>query len=225
VARITGDMRSSLVLAVLGLLAAAVFLFGPDLPELRLLTKPLPVLCLVAGVGARDPLARCLQGGLLVSALGDGLLEAGFFLPGLLAFLAAHVSYAAGFCLDTRRPALLRALPFAVWGSLIYLHLRPGLGGLAIPVLVYVLAICTMMWRAAARIGAHGPPRRDEWAGLLGAMAFAASDTLIAFDRFRTPLPHAQLPIMVLYWAGQCGIAWAAWGRGHLGYAPPGRVP
>src|SRR5258708_9700642 len=150
-------MRWRLTLAGLGFLAAATFLvgLGLDLPALRFLSKPIPVLCLAAAVAAqrRDPLARALILGLVVSAVGDALLEGGLFLPGLLAFLGAHLAYATGFILDTRRRAVLRAPPFAAWGALIYALLFPNLGGLAVPVLLYLLAICVMMWRAA------GPPR------------------------------------------------------------------
>jgi alkenylglycerophosphocholine/alkenylglycerophosphoethanolamine hydrolase len=214
-------MRWRLTLAGIGFLAAAAFVVGLgfDLPVLRFLTKPLPVLCLAAAVAGqgRDPLARALTVGLVLSAVGDGLLEGGLFLPGLLAFLGAHVAYATGFFLDTPRLALLRALPFAGWGASIYVLLFPNLGALAVPVLLYLLAICVVMWRAAARIGAHGHSRPNEWVGLLGALAFAASDTLIALDRFHAPLPGAPLPIILLYWAGQCGLAGAAVGTASWG--------
>jgi hypothetical protein len=34
--------------------------------------------------------------------------------------------------------------------------------------------------------------------------------TLIAFDRFDAPIPGVRLPIMLLYWLGQWGIAASA---------------
>ena len=46
--------------------------------------------------------------------------------------------------------------------------------------------------------------------GLAGAVAFGASDTIIAFDRFSAPIAGARWPIMTLYWLGQCGIAASA---------------
>ncbi len=46
--------------------------------------------------------------------------------------------------------------------------------------------------------------------GLLGAVSFGASDTLIAFDRFAAPIPGVRWPIMILYWLGQSGIAASA---------------
>jgi uncharacterized membrane protein YhhN len=137
------------------------------------------------------------------------LLEAspGLFLPGLLAFLAAHVAYTTGFVRETRRAALLRAVPFALWGVAGYWAMRPGLGALQAPVIVYLAAICVMMWRAAATVGREGPAQRHEWLALGGAVLFGMSDTLIGLDRFHSPIAGARLPIILLYWLGQWGIA------------------
>ena len=88
-----------------------------------------------------------------------------------------------------------------------------GLGDLRPAVVAYVVAICTMVWRAAARVGRSGAPRAGEWAGLAGAIFFALSDTLIALDRFHGPVPYARVPIILLYWTGQAGIAWSARSR------------
>jgi 1-acyl-sn-glycerol-3-phosphate acyltransferase len=102
-----------------------------------------------------------------------------------------------------------------------FLYLRPRLDGLVLPVALYVAAIVAMMWRAAAR---------GEAAGLAGALCFAASDSLIALDRFVAPVPGARYAIMALYWAGQMGIAastaeWAARkvGMPELGPSVPSR--
>ena len=201
-------------LAATGGAAAVVYLaaMAADLRPLRLLAKPVPVLALAAWVVAAAPtaLGRLVAAGLLLSALGDLLLELGLFLPGLVAFLSAHLVYVAAFVSVERRPALARALPFGAWGVLALAVLRPGLGGMAVPVTVYVAVVCTMMWRAAARVGSASAPFPAAWLGLLGAVAFGASDTLIAFDRFRAPLPGVALPVMALYWLGQHGIAASA---------------
>ena len=78
------------------------------------------------------------------------------------------------------------------------------------PVTGYVVVICCMMWRAAARVGSRDTPALAAALGLAGAIAFGASDTLIAFDRFAAPIPGSAWPIMLLYWLGQCGIAASA---------------
>ncbi|HET6896715.1 MAG TPA: lysoplasmalogenase family protein [Vicinamibacteria bacterium] len=45
----------------------------------------------------------------------------------------------------------------------------------------------------------------------MGAVLFGLSDTLIAIGRFRASLPGgALLAIILLYWAGQAGIAASA---------------
>jgi alkenylglycerophosphocholine hydrolase len=92
--------------------------------------------------GARRPLAIALASaglsavmvGLVLSAFGDVLLDRGLFVPGLLAFLLAHVSYAAGFV--AARPQLLplRAAPFLAFGGGVYVLLQGGLGPMAVPV-------------------------------------------------------------------------------------------
>jgi alkenylglycerophosphocholine/alkenylglycerophosphoethanolamine hydrolase len=192
---------------------AAAFLLGlaVDSPLLRLAAKPVPVVCLAVWVGAygRSVSSRAVCAGLLLSALGDALLEASprLFLAGLLAFLAAHVAYTAGFVRESRRWCIARGLPFALWGVVGYLAMRGGLAELRAPVIVYLTAICVMMWRAAALPGHEGPVRRFEWLALAGAVLFGMSDTLIGLDRFRAPISGARVPIIVLYWLGQVGIA------------------
>ncbi len=205
---------SGRILLAIALAAALLYFVGEALPSpaLRLATKALPALCLAvwARRGPPSALRRLVSSGLLVSALGDLFLEIGLFLAGLVAFLLAHVAYAVAFFSVTRRPSLVRAIPFALYGALFWLYLRPRLGALAGPVLAYTTAICTMLWRAAARIGRPGDDRRSAWLGLLGALLFAASDSLIALDRFDAPLGAARHAILPLYWLGQLGIAASA---------------
>lgn len=199
-----------------GGLAGAAYLAGLwlDLAWLRIPAKPIPVLCLVLWVlgGPGGLYALRIAVGLLLSLVGDLLIEASF-LAGLVSFLLAHVVYIAGFSADARAPRLLRALPFAAFGLGMYAFLSPRLGDMSLPVAVYVAAICAMMWRAAARVGHAGPARPEEWSALTGAMLFALSDTLIALDRFRAPIAGVRFPIILLYWAGQVGIALSARAR------------
>jgi uncharacterized membrane protein YhhN len=203
--------RPARLAGVVGLLAAAVHFAAMafDWRLVGLVSKPLPALALAGWVLARGsaPLRRPVALGLVLSALGDVQLELGRFLPGLVSFLAAHVAYLWAFMAAERRPALLRLVPFFLWGALALHLLRPGLGTMFLPVAVYIAVICTMMWRAAARVGPGG---HAALLGLAGALAFGASDTLIAFDRFHAPIPEAGWLIMALYWLGQSGIAASA---------------
>ena len=207
--------RRVAALSALGIAAAAAFVAttGADLPGLRLLAKPIPVLVLAALVLGHDPdrYSRWIALGLVLGALGDALLELGpaTFLAGLVAFLAAHLAYVAAFLRRRPSPLPLRAIPFALFGGAIFSALRPGLGAMELPVAAYTATICLMGWRALAVLGRGGG--RDPWFGLVGALAFIASDTLLAFNRFDAPVPGAAYLVIGLYWLGQLGIAASAW--------------
>jgi uncharacterized membrane protein YhhN len=206
-------MTARRAMTALAVVAAILYLAGlaVEAPALRLLSKPVPTLALAALVlsGRRDGYAAALAGGLTLSALGDLLLEVpGHFVGGLATFLCAHLAYTAAFVREERRLRIGRALPFSLWLLGAFLWIRPGLGEMTVPVVVYMLAIGTMMWRAAARWGDHP----GGTAAFAGAVLFGLSDTLIAIDRFRVPLPGAPYAIILLYWAGQAGIAASARG-------------
>jgi len=178
---------------------------------LWLVVKPLPVLALslwVLGAPRRAYRDR-LAAGLLLSLVGDVLIETSF-VGGLAVFLLAHVAYVSAFLADTKQKHLVRALPIAVYAVGVTAFLWRNLGDLRAAVVAYVIAISAMVWRAGARVGRAGAPRPGEWAGLAGAILFALSDTLIALDRFHAPVPHARITIILLYWAGQLGIAASA---------------
>jgi uncharacterized membrane protein YhhN len=198
-------------LGALAIAAAIVYVVGlaAHRPDLRLAAKPVPALALAALVLSerRDGYGAALAGGLILSAFGDLLLEApSRFVAGLATFLCAHVAYTAAFLRGERRWRAVRALPFAVWLIAAFAWIRPGLGDMTVPVVVYMLAIGAMMWRAAARWGAHPGAA----SALVGATLFGLSDTLIAIDRFHAPIPGAPYAIILLYWAGQAGIAASA---------------
>ena len=208
--RVTSRART--VALVVGALAAAAYLWLFSSAPWWVLAalKPIPVLTLAywCWPSVRDARARLVPAALVVSAVGDGLLvHPRLFLPGVAVFLAAHLLYTAAFLACTRRLRLLRAVPFALWGAAGLALLVPVLGALVWPVAVYVLALCVMMWRAAACVASAGGPRRAEWWALAGAVLFGMSDTLLALHRFLTPWPDAPYVYMILYWAGQAGIA------------------
>ena len=202
--------KDTLPLAV-GLAAAAAYFFGlfADLYTLRLLTKPLPVLCLIAWLAPfADADHRRIAMALALSAIGDLFLELQppFFVPGLVAFLGAQAVYVVAFTARDRRPQWLHAAPAALFGIGAYLWLAPSLGGLREAVAAYILAICLMLWRAWATVGGPHPPRLARYAAV-GATAFALSDLLVAYNRFVAPVLALKFLLMVLYWSAQWLIA------------------
>ena len=199
---------------ILGFQAAGAVLFGvaADLLYLRLAAKPFIMLAMVAWIWPfKSRYQRWIIIGLLFSILGGLLLEwSGLFLAGLIAFLLAHLAYIGAYLKATRRLAIGWMIPFFLYGLGIYALLWPGLGNMTLPVGIYILVICAMMWRAAACLGSRGQPTRGEWAALIGAILFALSDSLIGIVAFLNPLAWLNYPILIFYWLGQWGIAYSA---------------
>ncbi len=201
-------IRTAAPLAVAAI-TAVLFLLQPAgfPPSFWVVEKAVPAVCL-ASVAFQNTsaLGRLIGAGLLFSAVGDVVLEipADLFVPGLLAFLTAHLFYVAAWLADDRAPKLFVALPFYAYGIGMLVYLHDGLGDLFVPVAVYVAVICTMLWRAWARVS-----KDSDWtvlAGAVGVIVFAISDSAIALNKFHAPTPHADLFIMVTYWLGQAGI-------------------
>lgn len=190
------------------LLGIALFFVGQalDLLPLRVTVKALPVLALAWSVRDRGVFGRTVAIGLLLGGVGDVVLELGYFLPGLVAFLLGHIAYIVAFWRDggeasqasAARLAPLQALPPLVFVGVLSAVCVPAAGSFAGPILVYGLVIGTMIWRAGARAG---------WLAVIGAWVFAFSDAMIAIDRFVTPLEGIRPVIMVTYWAAQLLIA------------------
>ena len=154
--------------------------------------------------------------GLLLSLLGDVLLmwPRQGFLPGLVAFLLAHLSYIAAFSQPLRFVA--RIGPFVAYGVIaaaILSFLWPGVPApLRLPVLAYVLCLACMAAQAAAwwRASRLGPGSTDVDLALsaaLGGALFFVSDGLLAINKFSMPLPLSALWILLSYWLAQWFIA------------------
>ena len=196
----------------IGVIGAGLFFVALllDIRNLQLLTKAVPVIALAAWLRPwRGRESRLIATGLLLSAIGDLCLQLSpsLFVAGLTAFLLAHVAYIAAFLGRTRQLAAPYVLPVALFGGATYLWLSPSLGAMMWPVLAYIIVICTMLWRAWAQVGDGSVSRATAWTAALGASSFAISDTLVAYNRFIEPVLGLQILLMLLYWAGQWGIA------------------
>ncbi len=151
-----------------------------------------------------------LLGAALAGSLaGDAfLMVEGFFIPGLVSFLIAHVAYIAlfrqGVAWFPRPLALVATLGV---GGAMYAYLWQGglPTGLRIPVAVYVTVIALMAAQALGRAGALGDRAARQVA--LGACFFMLSDSLLATNRFVQPLPLAQVGVLATYYAAQAFIA------------------
>ena len=158
--------------------------------------------------------------GLLFSLAGDIflMLPREQFIPGLIAFLLAHLAYLVGLNQSAppiSLPSLILALFVALTSLQIYRRISQGLkksghGNLAVPVLVYTVVISLMLLSALLTLV------RPEWNPMpallvsAGALLFYISDTLLAWNKFVAPLKTGHLVVMVTYHLGQILIVLGA---------------
>lgn len=182
-------------------------------PMLAFVFKPLTTVLVIAFAwprGADQPVQRrYIRIGLLLSLAGDVALlwpKEGF-LPGLIAFLLAHLAYIAAFCVPVRLAA--RPLVFVGYGLVAAVILSQLWGGvpaaLRAPVIAYVLCLATMASQAGVWWRARGGTLAGHAA--IGGLLFMASDSLLAINKFAVPLPLASLWILATYWVAQWCIA------------------
>jgi len=154
------------------------------------------------------PSDRRLALALALCAAGDVLLDldARLFAFGLGSFLLAHLTY---IWLFVRNRAAARRLErwrvaavvlILAYSAGLSAWIVPSVGGLAVPVVLYIGALTGMVCAAIlARF-------RQPWVAL-GAVLFLISDSLLAIHKFKTPVPLRDYLVWITYYLGQCGIA------------------
>lgn len=167
------------------------------------LLKPLPLLLLIFVV-AQAPLFTGKTALLLALAggwLGDvALLFRRGFLPGLLAFLFGHLAMAVALWQHGARLDLWLIAPALLLALLMQRVLRPPGRLLPVAVLIYG-AVLGLVAALALPLSLQQP---GVWPLALAAGLFVLSDSLLGWNKFRRPLPAAQLWILGSYFAAQC---------------------
>lgn len=147
----------------------------------------------------------------LFSLFGDSfLMFPEFFIPGLASFLVAQIFYIFlfhhSFRMSGGKPYLRFSyfwlLGYFIYGLSIYLILFENLDFvLRIAVFLYMLALLGMSAMALNRY------RTVSYASFnlvfYGSVLFVISDTLIALDKFLTPIPNDRIFVMSTYIAAQ----------------------
>ncbi len=181
-------------------------------PQLHVyIFKPLTVLLIIGlALQSRGSLYKYLiVAGLLFSLAGDIflMLPADRFIAGLVSFLIAHLFYIAAFTMygASAHWSLISATLLLIYGGVMLRLLLPHLGRMKIPVIAYMLVILMMVWQASNRyLNESGP---GSFLAFAGASLFAASDSLLAWNRFRHSFKSAQALILTTYFMAQWLIA------------------
>ncbi|MFQ3174255.1 MAG: putative membrane protein YhhN [Flavobacterium sp.] len=203
-------LKSYIGLSVLYLL---IVFFGQE--QIAWSMKPFLIPLLLLGVifYRNFPSKKLLLWALTFSWIGDIILlfadrDEMYFISGLIAFLISHVVYIITFSrqLKIRNRKNKAVFWIGVTAIIVYLLtmlavLLPSLGDLKIPVFVYALVISTMLLFAFKGFLIWEEPAN--WYILLGAIIFVSSDSILAFDKFYTPIMQGSFLIMVTYLIAQ----------------------
>jgi uncharacterized membrane protein YhhN len=201
------QLTTRAIALILSVAASLAYLFlARSIPfPAHVVVKGLPVALL--GVVALHVRHSILATALLLSSLGDVLLDLGpsNFLPGLAAFLTAHLIYTVMFLRHRAQanPASTQWLwpvLLTVYGICIGAWLAPSLAQMRTPVFCYIAAIVAMAATASQA------QYRSRWV-FPGALLFLISDSVLGVSRFKMQIPWSDFLIWTTYYAGQCAIA------------------
>ena len=198
----------------LGLVFASSVTAQLGYETLATVLKPLPLLLLLVEVGRpllqgeRSRLRVGVWWALLFSVIGDMVIIWNF-LGGIGAFFLAHLAYlvAVGFERTVSvRQALCYIPALILWGIMFQLLTPEVNPALYWPVVAYLSVICLMYGRMISRAFAT---HRHVWAVsmFVGATLFVLSDSLIAINKWVTPVPYERLAILLSYYIGQWFIS------------------
>jgi uncharacterized membrane protein YhhN len=202
-----------LYLFLLAALVDIAFLLEGNL-GLRFFSKPLILLGLIIYFFqitrpiASTFLTKSILSALIFSWIGDILLLwPHLFIYGLGAFLMAQVCYIIGFKLAQSGSNRLDQvnfikifffnLPIYLAAAFTFYLINPNLGGMKIPVILYIIVIVSMV--ATARERFKKCNSASFWQVFIGACFFFISDGAIALSRFFFDFPESGIVIMGTY--------------------------
>lgn len=209
-----------LLLAAFVFAALEALALWKNIPRLELIAKPAVMIALFFWLWTSVGMSGAVLWfglGILFSLTGDVLLMLSldkFFLPGLVAFLLAHVMYVIGFNLPL--PALsawgfLLAIMIGIGGVRIMRRIvaplaTQGQAGLRTPILIYGVVISLMLLSALLKLT---DLTWNAGAALLvgvGAFLFYLSDIILAWLKFIAPIQHGRIYNILAYHLGQIAL-------------------
>ncbi|MBE3068183.1 MAG: lysoplasmalogenase [Chloroflexi bacterium] len=219
-------LTTLLFIAVLAAAVADWVAVANGWKKIETIAKPMTMvllfgyLALAGGFGAA-PLI-CFGLGIFFSLVGDIFLMISYarfsnrwFLPGLAAFLLAHVAYIIGLNTPFGELSPLWAIGIGILLALTAGRilrrilagvLEKGLERLVVPVVAYGTVITLMLLSAILTI------YRVDWktsaSGLvfLGAILFYFSDIILAWNKFVKPVRNGRVTNMITYHLGQIAL-------------------
>lgn len=201
----------TLTLSIIALIFAIITIYAKSLDneKLQFVFKPLTMLAiiLIAFFNSSTPInfyQIMILVGLIFSTIGDVFLikDRKFFVQGLVAFLIGHICFVVAFYTT---PNWFSSIFYLAYVAFFLSILWRDLGSLKIPVIVYSLALAAMSWFALSRmIENHN---HHTFHAFLGSISFVISDSLLAYNKFKSPIPLSPVWILGTYFLAQWLIA------------------
>lgn len=201
----------TLTFSVIALISACLTVFAKlrENEKLQFIFKPLTMIAIILLVifNASSPMSfyeKAVLAGLIFSTFGDVFLikDDRFFIHGLISFLIGHICYIVAFWTNPNLPSGLIYLVYILFFLSI---LWKSLGSLKIPVIVYATAIALMSWMALSRYLQLNDNKT--LLALFGSIFFVASDSLLAYNKFKSPIPLSAIWVLGTYFLAQWLIA------------------
>lgn len=204
------------------MVAGAVLLTGLLIAEKkdnlkgRLVTKPLASLgFIMLAMVQPHPVPTYyywILAGLIFCLGGDVFLvlpQKPMFLVGLISFLLGHVLYVFGFLSLVSISAWIQVgtLVIVCISTFVFIRLKPHLGPMLVPVMVYVTVISLMLIGALAVFNSSTITPGGRTLVMVGAVLFYLSDLFVARNRFVKKEYVNRLVGLPLYYTGQYLLA------------------
>ncbi len=176
---------------------------------MRTITKPLLMPVLLSAYLCSSSHPSCMIAlALIFGFLGDTfLLGSGvFFTLGLFSFLLGHIFYISAFLspvLLSRIPIYIYIflLPYLIYGFIIYNKISPFIKSIKFQGLLYFIVLILMSFSSLLRIyTVHG---YQFWLPFIGSMLFVISDTVLAFNAFKSKTTCKEIVVMLTYTMAQ----------------------
>jgi uncharacterized membrane protein YhhN len=212
------------MLNVLIIILAAIFLIGLLYFEKKgnrkglLPTKTALSLLFIIAVLVQPHLVpryyHLLLAGLIFCLIGDvclALPQQKMFLLGLVSFLIGHIFYVFGFFSVTHASAwtVVGSVVVLLVSGTVYWWLRPHLGEMKIPVVIYIIVISIMISGACSLLGNSDLAQSGRVMAFVGAVSFYFSDVFVARDRFLKKEFLNRFVGLPMYYTGQFLLAFS----------------
>ena len=203
----------TIILSIIALISAIITIYAKNRENslLQYIFKPLTMLAIIllAFLHTSTPptfYQQMIIAGLIFSTIGDVLLiDSKRFVQGLSSFLLAHICFIVAFASVLSTPNFPSLIFYVVYLAGFSAVLWKHLGKLKLPVIVYSLTLAAMSWLALSKTIEHH--NHHTFHAFIGSLMFVASDSLLAFNKFKSAFRFAEGLILATYFLAQLFIA------------------